>query len=158
MPIRAIVKCKFFRSEKNRRVPKLRPGVTTSTYTTYVHNSFPSLLACFGDYTVRNVNKSSQRHLGRVRRYPHVGECTLPLCVLAVACRMCNELLRKRYDYNWPCPQNYGRILPLTVCTSPPLHCTWNVHFVCRLLDFCQLLSNPRDECSIPTWLTNPKT
>jgi len=29
--------------------------------------------------------------LGRVRRYPHVGECTLPLCVLAVACTMHNE-------------------------------------------------------------------
>jgi len=41
-------------------------------------------------------NKSSQSHLGRERRYPHVGECTLPMRVLAVACTMRNEALRKR--------------------------------------------------------------
>jgi len=29
-------------------------------------------------------------------RSPHVGECTLPLHVLAVACTMCNEALWKR--------------------------------------------------------------
>jgi len=40
------------------------------------------------------TNKSSQSHLGRVRRYPHVGECTLPLRVSAVACTMRNEALR----------------------------------------------------------------
>jgi len=28
---------------------------------------------------------------------PHVGQCTLSLCVLAVACTMHNEALRKRY-------------------------------------------------------------
>jgi len=39
-------------------------------------------------------NKSSQSHLGRARRYPHVRECTLPLRVLAIACRMRNEALR----------------------------------------------------------------
>jgi len=29
-------------------------------------------------------------HIGRARRYPHVGECTLPLRVLAVACTAYN--------------------------------------------------------------------
>ena len=38
-----------------------------------------------------------QTYLGRVRRYPHLGECTLPQRVLAVACTMRNEALRKRY-------------------------------------------------------------
>jgi len=35
-----------------------------------------------------------QSHLGRVCRYPHVGECTLPLRVLAVVCTVRNEALR----------------------------------------------------------------
>jgi len=35
-----------------------------------------------------------QSHLGRARRYPHVGEYTFPLFVLAVACTMCNKALR----------------------------------------------------------------
>jgi len=34
-------------------------------------------------------NKSPQSHLGIARRYPHVGECILPLRVLAVAYTMC---------------------------------------------------------------------
>jgi len=41
-----------------------------------------------------------QSHLGRARRYPQVGECTLPLRMLVVTCRgptMHNEALRKRY-------------------------------------------------------------
>jgi len=33
-------------------------------------------------------------HLGRARLYPHIRECTLPLCVLAVVCTMRNEVLR----------------------------------------------------------------
>ena len=37
-----------------------------------------------------------QSHLGRARRYPHVGKCTFPLHVLAVACTMRNEALRER--------------------------------------------------------------
>jgi len=36
-----------------------------------------------------------QSHLGRAHRYPHVGECSLPLHVLAVACTMHNEALQK---------------------------------------------------------------
>jgi len=44
-----------------------------------------------------NNNKSPQSHLGRARRYPHIGECTVPLRVLDVACTMRNEALRKRY-------------------------------------------------------------
>ena len=35
-----------------------------------------------------------QSHFGRARRYPHVGECTLLLRVLAVACTMRIEALR----------------------------------------------------------------
>jgi len=42
-----------------------------------------------------------QSHLGRVRRYPHVGECTLPLRVLAVAYAMRNEALLERYGTLW---------------------------------------------------------
>jgi len=33
-------------------------------------------------------------HVGRTSRYPHIGECTLPLHVLAVACTVRNEALR----------------------------------------------------------------
>jgi len=41
-----------------------------------------------------------QSHLGRARRYPHVGECTLPLRVLAVQCVTLQNYYRtllKRY-------------------------------------------------------------
>jgi len=38
-----------------------------------------------------------QSHLGRAHRYPHIGECTFPLLLLAVACTMCNEVLWKHY-------------------------------------------------------------
>jgi len=34
-----------------------------------------------------------QNHLGRVHHYPRVGECTLLLCVLPVACTMRKEAL-----------------------------------------------------------------
>jgi len=37
---------------------------------------------------------TSQSHFGRARRYPHVGECTLPLRVLAVACTRRKEAFR----------------------------------------------------------------
>jgi len=40
------------------------------------------------------ITSPPQSHLGRARRYPHVGECTVPLRVLAVACTMRNEALR----------------------------------------------------------------
>ena len=40
------------------------------------------------------ITSPPQSQLGRARRYPHVGECTLPMCVLAVACTMRNEALR----------------------------------------------------------------
>ena len=46
---------------------------------------------------------SPQSHLGRVRRYPHVGECTLPLPVLAVACTIRNEAL-------WSVTRRYGSV------------------------------------------------
>jgi len=36
-----------------------------------------------------------------VRRYPHIGEYTVPLRVLAVACTMREEALRKRYVMLW---------------------------------------------------------
>jgi len=32
--------------------------------------------------------------MGRARRYSYVGECTLPLCVLAIACTVRTEALR----------------------------------------------------------------
>jgi len=40
------------------------------------------------------VTSPPQSHLGTVRCYPHIGECTLPLCVLAVVWTMRNEVLR----------------------------------------------------------------
>jgi len=40
------------------------------------------------------ITSPAQSHLGTARRYPHLGECTLPLRVLAVACTMRNEALR----------------------------------------------------------------
>jgi len=56
-------------------------------------------------YTMRTLNFVSHPHgtcktsppqsnLGRARRYPHVGECTVPLRVLAVACTVRMEALR----------------------------------------------------------------
>jgi len=44
-----------------------------------------------GQYT---KTRPPQSHLGGARRYLHVGECTLPLQVLAVAYTMHNEALR----------------------------------------------------------------
>jgi len=38
-----------------------------------------------------------QSHLRRARCYPHIRQCTVPLRVLAVACIMRKEALRKRY-------------------------------------------------------------
>jgi len=43
------------------------------------------------------ITSPPHSHLGRARRYPHLGECTLPLRLLAVTCTMLNEALRKRY-------------------------------------------------------------
>ena len=59
--------------------------------------------------TIARETSPPQSHLGRVRRYPTWRmQCTLPLRVLAVGCTMCNEALRKRYDYDWPfCLLNY---------------------------------------------------
>jgi len=48
--------------------------------------------------------------LGRARRYPHVGECTVPLRVLAVACTVHNETLRKRYGALWNVMERYGSV------------------------------------------------
>ena len=44
-----------------------------------------------------NSNKSSPKAFEKRCRYPHVGECTLPLCMLALQCTMRNvmEALRK---------------------------------------------------------------
>jgi len=51
-------------------------------------NSF-ARYCTINSFNLNNNNiKSSQSHLGRARRYSHVGECTLPLRVLAVACTM----------------------------------------------------------------------
>jgi len=38
-----------------------------------------------------------QSYLGRAHCYPHIGECTVPLRVLAVACTVHNEALWKHY-------------------------------------------------------------
>jgi len=40
------------------------------------------------------ITSPPRSNLGRARPYLHVGECTLPLRVLAVACTMHNEALR----------------------------------------------------------------
>jgi len=61
-----------------------------------------------------------QSHLGRACCYPHIGECTVPLYVLAVACKMRNEVLWKRYGMLW---KHYGTIPNITEC-----HCMlWNL-------------------------------
>ena len=44
--------------------------------------------------TIRKRNKSSPKSFGKSVSLPHVGVCTLPLRVLAVACTMRNEALR----------------------------------------------------------------
>jgi len=60
------------------------------SYLTHLHYTHSNTI----NLTNTVTNKSSQSHLGRARRYPHVGECTLPLRVLAVACTVHNKALR----------------------------------------------------------------
>jgi len=57
-----------------------------------------------------------QIHLGRVRRYPDIGECTLPLRVLVVVCTMRNEALRNVTELlrNVMQPLRKTSILPIT--------------------------------------------
>jgi len=48
----------------------------------------------FETSSLNTTTSPPQSHLGRARRYPHVRDCTVPLCVLAVACTMRNDVLR----------------------------------------------------------------
>jgi len=69
-------------------------------------------------------NKSSPKSFGRACHYPHIAECTLPLCVLAVACAMCNKALQsivgryrtlqKRYRVLWSITEHYGVLRDVT--------------------------------------------
>jgi len=58
-----------------------------------------------------------------MRRYPSVGECTVPLRVLAVVCMMYNEALRKHcgflwkwYGVLWSVTEYYGALRDVTGC------------------------------------------
>ena len=66
-----------------------------------VHTRSWCTFCCRNLYIKRWVSRLTtshhQYHLGRACRYPHIEECTLPLLVLAVACTMYNEALRKHY-------------------------------------------------------------
>jgi len=61
-------------------------------------------------FVIAWCNKSSQSHLGRARRYPHVGEWTVPLCVIAVACTMHNEALWSITESLWGVAEHYGTL------------------------------------------------
>ena len=60
--------------------------------------------------------KSPTSHLEKACPYPHFGECTLPLRVLAVACTMRNEALRSVTGRYGTLRNRYGKYL---LC--PPL-------------------------------------
>jgi len=66
-------------------------------------------------------------HLGRVHRYPHARECTLPLHVLAVICTTHNNALHKRcasllqdakkgYGVLQSVMEHYGALRDVTGC------------------------------------------
>ena len=67
-------------------------SVRWSAYINSIHYS----QACF-----IIITSPPQSYLRRVHCYPHVCGCTLPLCVLAVACTMHNEALTKRCASLW---------------------------------------------------------
>jgi len=59
---------------------------------------------CACDCDTQIWTSPPQSHSGRAHRYCYVRECTLPLCVLAVACKMRNEALQSiadRYGILW---------------------------------------------------------
>jgi len=49
-------------------------------------------------------------HLGRAHHYFHLGECTVPLCVLAVACTMHNEALQGLTEHYRRVADHYGTV------------------------------------------------
>jgi len=53
-------------------------------------------------------------HLARTCCYSHVGECTLPLPVLAVACTMRNEALQKCCTSLWDIMEHYRALRDVT--------------------------------------------
>ena len=69
-----------------------------------------------------------QSHLGRAHRYPHVGECTVPLPVLAVACTMHNEALRHITERYGSTVHRYGTLRNVTEHRGT----LWNVIEVLR--------------------------
>jgi len=70
------------------------------------------------------ITSPPQSHLGRVRRYPHVEEFTLPLCVLAVALQCVphrywtlwnvEEASGKCYGVLRSVTEHYGALLDVT--------------------------------------------
>jgi len=70
---------------------------------------------------MQSKTSPTQSHLGRVRHYPRVRECTLPLHVLAVACTMCNKALWNIMEALWIDMEGYGTIVELLWNVARPL-------------------------------------
>jgi len=52
--------------------------------------------------------------MGRPHHYLHVGECILPLHVLAVACTISNKALQKHYGMLWIVTVHYVALWDIT--------------------------------------------
>jgi len=77
----------------------------------YLQNDFnitisPHIHLSYGHLDL--ITSPPQGHLGRAHRNSHIGECTLPLCVLAVACTMHNKTL---YGVLRDVMEHYGTVM-----------------------------------------------
>jgi len=77
-----------------------------------------------------------QSHFGRARRYPHVGECTLLLRVLAVACTMRIEALRDVMGALRCVTGRYGSVTKLLQNFTEPLRKRSILPITNRILNF----------------------
>ena len=94
---------------------------------------------CFEDI----ATSPPKSHLGGAHSYHHVGECTLPLGVLAAACTMRNEALRKRYR-------------ALRNVTGALRIVTGHYRMLRNVIERCGTLQNVRKRCGNVTGYCGP--
>jgi len=92
----------------------------------------------------QTFKKSSQSHLEKACRYPHLRECTFTLRVLAVACIMHNEALDEHYGALWNVTEKlqivmgcYGMLQSIVGCYGSIIGCCealWNNMEHCTML------------------------
>jgi len=68
-----------------------------------------------------------QSHLETAHCNPHVGECTLPLRVLAVACTMCNKALQKHCASLQDVMESYRALQDVTERCRSVTEALWGV-------------------------------